>query len=125
MDNVSFNTYRQPLVPYWDAMTAPVLDVLVVEDDAKARTLVCDMLTTLRQNVHAVSTAEEGLALLRKQRFDLLLADIDLPGVSGVELARAAVEILPSLKVIFVSGYGYLVADNDRINFDFLLLAKP
>lgn len=106
-------------------MSASLLNVIVVEDDAESRTLVSEMLTMMGHKVHAVSTAEDALAILQNQQFDVLLTDINLPGKSGIELAQDAVDIMPSLKVIFVSGFGYLVADNDRVTFDFLLLSKP
>ncbi len=103
----------------------PQLNVLVVEDNAESRSLVSEMLAMLGHKVLAVETGEAALAILPNHQFDILLADINLPGMSGVELAQAAVEIMPPLKVIFASGFGFLVVDNDRINFDFLLLSKP
>jgi CheY-like chemotaxis protein len=125
MDNIGLTASIPSVVPYWLSMSMPQLNVLVVEDNAESRTLLSDMLALLGHKVHAVESAEDALALLAQQQFDVLLTDINLPGMSGVELAQAAVEIMPPLKVIFASGFGFLVVDNDRINFDFLLLSKP
>lgn len=125
MDNVGLTTSVPSVVPYWLSMSMPQLNVLVVEDNAESRSLVSEMLAMLGHKVLAVETGEAALAILPNHQFDILLADINLPGMSGVELAQAAVEIMPPLKVIFASGFGFLVVDNDRINFDFLLLSKP
>lgn len=125
MDNVGLTTSAPSVVPYWLSMSMPQLNILVVEDNAESRTLVSEMLAMLGHKVHAVESAEDAIGILPQHHFDVLLTDINLPGMSGVELAQAAVEIMPPLKVIFASGFGFLVVDNDRINFDFLLLSKP
>jgi two-component SAPR family response regulator len=43
--------------------------------------------------------------------------------MSGIELAEMAVTSIPGIKIIFASGYGYLVAD--KTDFDFTLISKP
>lgn len=62
---------------------------------------------------------------LQRAPFDVLLTDINLPKMSGLELAQNVVLAWPQVKIIFASGYGFLVIDNDRINFPFSLLSKP
>lgn len=98
-------------------------EVLVVEDNHAARQLLCDMLLMLGYRPHCVETGEAALGVLRHKKFDVLFADINLPGMSGLDLARIAVQTLPSIRVIFASGYGYLVAD--KLEFGFVLLPKP
>ncbi|WP_408451630.1 response regulator [Paraburkholderia fungorum] len=56
---------------------------------------------------HAPATTgspEEALRWLGDQPFDVLLADIAIPGMSGIELAEKAVQLRPALRVIFASG---------------------
>lgn len=96
---------------------------LVVEDHQGSRDLLCEMLTMLGHGVHCVGTAEEALAPLQSGKYDLLIADINLPGMSGIALAEVAVKIVPGMKIIFASGYGYLVTD--KTDFSFTLLPKP
>jgi len=55
--------------------------------------------------VAAVNSGFVALEVLRKEHIDLLVTDIKMPIMSGLELAEKALEILPSLRVIFVSGY--------------------
>jgi two-component SAPR family response regulator len=70
-----------------------------------------------------VGTAEEAIEPLKSGKYDLLIADINLPGMSGIALAEMAVKIVPGMKIIFASGYGYLVTD--KTDFNFTLLPKP
>lgn len=96
---------------------------LVVEDDPASRHVVCEMLAALGHAAHAAGTAEDAVQALKSGRYSILLTDINLPGMSGIDLANLAVKHMPTMKVIFVSGYGYLVAD--KTDFDFVLLSKP
>lgn len=81
------------------------------------------MLGLLGHNAQCVRSAEEAIEPLGNKRFDVLLADINLPGMSGLELAKLAVRKIPGIRIVFASGYGYLVAD--KMEFDFILLPKP
>jgi CheY-like chemotaxis protein len=104
-------------------MSTQPFQILVVEDHPSARDLLCEMLTMLGHHAHCVSTAEQAVEPLKSGRFNVLIADITLPGMSGIALAEMAVKSVPDLKIIFASGYGYLVAD--KTDFDFTLLPKP
>jgi len=104
-------------------MTAAALRILVVEDDKALLSILCDMLAGLGYHAVGVACAEEALVQLESGSFNVLLSDINLPGMSGVELAAKAVAMAPGIRVIFSSGFGYLVTD--RLEFSFQLLNKP
>ncbi|GIZ53307.1 hypothetical protein NCCP691_33210 [Noviherbaspirillum aridicola] len=106
-------------------MTSATAPILVVEDDPATRSLMSEMLVLLGHQVSAAASAEEALAMVEqgRHRFAILLADINLPGMSGIRLADILVRKLPGLRVVFVSGNGFLVAD--KTDFDFRLLPKP
>ncbi|MGH8809178.1 MAG: response regulator [Noviherbaspirillum sp.] len=104
-------------------MTAPPLQILVVEDNQVLLRALCEMLTVLGHRVHGVGSAEAALEPLRSGQYKLLLADLHLPGMSGIDLARLAVDMVPGMRIIFASGFGYLLAE--RLEFDFELLHKP
>ena len=81
--------------------------ILVVEDEPTIREVVCDLLRA-SHNCHAVRTAEEGLALLAANAFDVVVTDVKLPEMDGDEFMRRAHETHPSLPFIIISGgYGY------------------
>jgi CheY-like chemotaxis protein len=104
-------------------MTTSPLQILVVEDNQNTLETLCEMLSIIGHLAHGVASAEEAIDILNSRTFDALLADINLPGMSGIQLAEIAVETTPDIKVIFASGFGYLVAD--KTDFDFVLLPKP
>ncbi|TFW30095.1 response regulator [Duganella callida] len=88
------------------ADTDAPLRLLVVEDNADARYLVCETLRALGHDVEAVASAEEAVPLLSARPFDVLFTDVSLPGMSGVDLARLALQHSPGLSLLFASGYG-------------------
>ncbi|PHK95956.1 hybrid sensor histidine kinase/response regulator [Pseudoroseomonas rhizosphaerae] len=80
--------------------------VLLVEDDPLILMDSEDMLSALGFQVVGAGDGRAALRLLERQEFDVLLTDIGLPGLSGPELARQALERWPGLRVIFASGFG-------------------
>jgi len=80
--------------------------VMVVDDDADIRRLTERILRDAGYGVCSAGSAEDALLLVgRLQEADLLLADVVLPGLRGVELADRMVAAKPSLKVMYMSGY--------------------
>lgn len=96
---------------------------LVVDDNDTFLHLVCDMLHALGHSTQAAPSAEKAMEWIGQEPFDVLLTDIKLPGMSGVDLARHAIGMVPSLRVIFSSGHGYLLPQG--LDFEFDLLHKP
>ncbi|MBG7617944.1 PAS domain S-box protein [Herbaspirillum sp. AP02] len=99
------------------------LRLLVVEDNIDSQQLVCELLETLGHQARGVASGEEAQQALEEQPFDVLFTDVNLPGISGVELAKRALERFPTMSVIFASGYGAMVARN--VGFPSHSLPKP
>jgi PAS domain S-box-containing protein len=96
--------------------------VLLVDDEALVRMSTADMLTELGYDVIEAATAEEAMRLVdRGQRFDLLVTDHLMPGMSGVDLAHAISASKPGVPVLLVSGY----AENEGIDPRLPRLTKP
>jgi PAS domain S-box-containing protein len=101
--------------------------VLVVEDETAVRALVVDVLEELGYRPIEAIDGPSGLKLLQSNlRIDLLITDIGLPGLNGRQLADAARERRPDLKVLFMTGY----AENATIANGFLdpgmkMITKP
>lgn len=87
------------------------LKVLVVEDDAAVRAGMVDALFAFGCDVSQAASGADGLAALALGEPDLLLTDYLMPGMTGVDLAIKAKEMLPNLPVLIATGY----ADMDAI----------
>jgi diguanylate cyclase (GGDEF)-like protein len=77
--------------------------VLLVDDERFARTVYSDYLRAAGFDVEVAADAEAALAILRARRFDVLVADVILPGSSGLDLLSAAKELDPNLEVVMIT----------------------
>ena len=85
--------------------------ILLVDDDDAVRATTAGMLTDLGFKVMQAGSGGAALDLLeRGGRVDLMLLDFAMPGMTGVEVARAAAAKRPNLPVLFVTGYADLAA---------------
>lgn len=82
--------------------------VLVVDDEAPVRELFDELLKKNNCTVSSVASAEEALVLIKAEDFDVVLLDIKLTGINGLEALKRIKEIKPSLIVIMLTGFGYL-----------------
>jgi CheY-like chemotaxis protein len=90
----------------------PRVRVLLVEDDDDNRELMCEVLETAGHQVLAAASGAAGLRLLSERSVDVLVTDVGMPGMGGLEVARAARKIAPHVPVIVVTGY----AEREDIN---------
>lgn len=82
--------------------------ILLAEDDSSMRGFLAAALAKAGHEVEARTDGLDALAAIRESAegdFDLLLADIVMPGMDGIELAQKATEIRPGLKVMFITGF--------------------
>jgi signal transduction histidine kinase len=80
--------------------------VLAVDDDEAVRGTTAAILQSLGYRVVEAASGEAALDILTRQRgIDLLLTDVVMPGISGVELARKARAAAPGLPIVFISGF--------------------
>jgi PAS domain S-box-containing protein len=102
--------------------------ILVVEDDILVRNYVTAQLHNLGYSTLVAGNAAEALALIDGgAKFDLLFTDVIMPGaMNGRDLAEAALERRPDLKVLFTSGYTEdAIVHHGRLDPGVLLLEKP
>lgn len=83
----------------------PALRTLFVEDNAELREQIGELLADEGLAVVACDCAEEALRLHASQRFDLVITDVSLPQMSGVDLARIILRAQPNAWLVFLSGY--------------------
>lgn len=79
--------------------------ILYVEDNVDLRETIAMLMEGEGRTVTACGTAEEALVLDAVERFDLLVSDANLPGLSGTELARRLLADHPERWVVLCSGY--------------------
>ncbi len=110
---------REPL-----AAPRPGLKVLLVEDNPHVLAFAEQLLEELQYKVIAADSAETALALLAGgQEIDLLFADVVMPGLSGVELAREVRSRMPDLPVVLATGYSDEILSGAGSGFE--VLRKP
>ena len=101
--------------------------ILLVEDDPQVRGLVESVLARDGYTVMTAASAHE--AMLASERFsariDLLLTDVVMPTMSGVELAQSLLQHRPAMKVLFMSGYADSALSQGAMPTDTEILQKP
>ena len=80
------------------------LVVLLVEDDALIRMDAADMLVEVGHEVIETEYGPDALVVLGSRRVDVLVTDVGLPGMSGLELAERARRLQPGIGVVFATG---------------------
>ena len=100
--------------------------ILLCEDELAVREMTRRILERGGHQVEESGSPERALALLRTRPFDLLLTDVVMPQMNGKELADQARQIVPDLKVLFVSGYaGGILAAHGMGEESLGFLRKP
>ncbi|MFB3921675.1 MAG: sigma-54-dependent transcriptional regulator [Terriglobia bacterium] len=80
--------------------------VLIVDDEQSARAFCLDALIDLGFEAREAPSAALALAMLESGKFDIVLADLRMPGMSGVELLQAVRQTYPEIDVVLMTGYG-------------------
>lgn len=100
--------------------------ILLAEDDNDMRRF---LVKALENAGYTVSSYDNGLSAydrLREEPFELLLTDIVMPEMDGIELARRATELDPDIKVMFITGFAAVALHPDsRAPKDAKVLSKP
>lgn len=85
-------------------MTTP-LKILYVEDNDLVREVTAELLAQEQRQIVTCADAEEALRKFSEDSFDVVITDVSLPVMSGLELARSILRIKPQLPLIIASGY--------------------
>ena len=110
-------------------MNAPVESnarILLAEDDNDMRRFLVKALQNAGYNVTSFDNGLSAYNRLREEPFELLLTDIDMPEMDGIELARRATELDPEIKVMFITGFAAVALNADsKAPKDARVLSKP
>ena len=103
-----------------------MIRILLAEDDASMREYLQRALQRVGYDVEAVGCGTEAMPLIAPGRYDLLLTDIVMPEMDGIELARKASELDPDLKIMFITGFAAVALNPDsHAPKDAKILSKP
>lgn len=106
------------------------LSILVIDDEESIRDLLGAILRHHGHNVTVAATGRAALLLLGTETFDLMITDIIMPDMDGIEIIAAAKKIRAGLHIIAISGGGNLMSAHDCLRMAKMIgarvvLAKP
>jgi two-component system cell cycle response regulator CpdR len=106
--------------------TEPTPKILLAEDDNDMRRFLVRALSNAGYQVISFDNGRSAYERLREEPFELLLTDIVMPEMDGIELARRATEIDPDLKVMFITGFAAVALNAaQQTPRDAKVLSKP
>ena len=104
---------------------AQAKSILLAEDDTAMRTYLERALSSAGYTVDAVDRGTSAVPLLENGSYDLLLSDIVMPEMDGIELAQKCNEISPRTKVMFITGFAAVTLKASREQPQAKVLSKP
>jgi len=102
-----------------------MIRILLAEDEDAMRTYLARALENAGYSVAAVDRGTAALPLLEAEHFDLLLSDIVMPEMDGIELAQRCAEVSPATKVMFITGFAAVSLKASREAPQAKVLSKP
>ena len=115
------------LIPGGNAhMNQPMPKILLAEDDGDMRRFLVKALQNAGFKVIDYDNGLSAYRRLREEPFELLLTDIVMPEMDGIELARRAAELDPDIKIMFITGFAAVALNPDsQAPKDAKVLSKP
>lgn len=86
--------------------------ILIIDDDLNMRETLRDILSGGKYEITITSDGREGISLHKQQAFDLIITDIIMPDMDGIEVIIELKKNHPETKIIAISGGGYYFADD-------------
>ena len=99
--------------------------ILLAEDDEAMRAYLDRALTNAGFHVDSVDRGTAAIPMLQDNEYDLLLSDIVMPEMDGIELAQRCNEISPATKVMFITGFAAVTLKASREQPQAKVLSKP
>ena len=99
--------------------------IILAEDDDNLRFFLARALRRAGHDVNDYPDGEQALTRMNEHPVDLLLADVVMPGLDGIELARRACDMWPHLRVIFITGFAAVALQSGRAAPEAKMLSKP
>ena len=94
----------------------PEKKILIVDDNLNMASLLSDILEVFQCQSSQASNGEEALRLLNEDKFDLVITDLRMPKMNGIDLLRVVKETFPSLPVVVITGFKLEAHQNAIVN---------
>ena len=107
------NVWGPARQPETIAMNTPMTKILLAEDDIDMRRFLVKALQNAGFDVISYDNGLSAYQRLREEPFELLLTDIVMPEMDGIELARRAAELDPDIKIMFITGFAAVALNSD------------
>jgi two-component system cell cycle response regulator CpdR len=102
-----------------------MIRILLAEDDEAMRTYLARALEKAGFSVVSVGSGVEAMPFIKTEIFDLLVSDIVMPEMDGIELARRCNELSPTTKVMFITGFAAVSMRANQTAPEARMLSKP
>jgi two-component system cell cycle response regulator CpdR len=102
-----------------------MIRILLAEDDDSMREYLARALERTGYGVKACESGIVALEMLQQETFDLLLTDIVMPELDGIELAQRASALHPEMRVMFITGFAAVTLQNNAMPPEAKVLSKP
>lgn len=83
-------------------------DILIIDDEKTIRDSLQDLLEIEGYSIHAVASGEDALNKLKEETYDVILLDLKMPGLDGIEVMNQANLLYPQTNIIILTGHGSL-----------------
>ena len=106
----------------------PDAQILVVDDELSARCILVDLFNRLGYQASGAASGQEALECLSRRRFDLVLLDLNMPGMNGAEVLKIGHPLAPDTVFIVLTGHGTLDSAIVAVRqgaYDYLLKPSP
>jgi two-component system cell cycle response regulator CpdR len=102
-----------------------MIKILLAEDDDSMRLYLARALERVGYSVDAVDRGTAALVKIRTGSYDLLVTDIVMPEMDGIELAQKAAILAPDMRVMFITGFAAVALRAGKIAPEAKVLSKP
>ncbi len=99
--------------------------VLIVEDEPTDRVILAKLLERMGHEVYVASDGEEAFKTYLKNSIEIIITDLNMPHVDGLEFIEAVLALFPEAVIIAVSGKGQILLDEAERAGAFMALSKP
>jgi CheY-like chemotaxis protein/nitrogen-specific signal transduction histidine kinase len=116
---------KEAAVPLESSSGTTTFSIYIIDDEEYIIETLKDFLTDLGHLVHSNSDPEKAMAEIRKQPYDIVITDLGMPNVNGLELADEIKKFNPDIQVILISGWALNLKESDLRNRIDFVINKP